>query len=87
MYNLAEGIVNKLSLNDIFNFASKNSVNLSQDEGEFILRFLKNNWYSLLKNQNIEVIDNYKNNFSPENFVKIKELVEYYKARYGKLFH
>ena len=34
----------------------------------------------------LEVIDNYKNNFSPENFVKIKELVEYYKARYGKLF-
>lgn len=86
MYNLVEDIVNKLSLNDIFNFASKNSVNLSLDEGEFILRFLKNNWYSLLKNQNIEVIDNYKNNFSPENFVKIKELVEYYKARYGKLF-
>lgn len=86
MYNLVEGIVNKLSLNDIFNFASKNSVNLSLDESEFILRFLKNNWYSLLKNQNIEVIDNYKNNFSPENFVKIKELVEYYKARYGKLF-
>lgn len=86
MYNLVEGIVNKLSLNDIFNFASKNSVNLSLDESKFILRFLKNNWYSLLKNQNIEVIDNYKNNFSPENFVKIKELVEYYKARYGKLF-
>lgn len=86
MYNLVEGIVNKLSLNDIFNFASKNSVNLSLDESQFILRFLKNNWYSLLKNQNIEVIDNYKNNFSPENFVKIKELVEYYKARYGKLF-
>lgn len=86
MYNLVEGIVNKLSLNDIFNFASKNSVNLSLDEGQFILRFLKNNWYSLLKNQNIEVIDNYKNNFSPENFVKIKKLVEYYKARYGKLF-
>lgn len=86
MYNLVEGIVNKLSLNDIFNFASKNSVNLSLDEGEFILRFLKNNWYSLLKKQNIEVIDNYKNNFSPENFAKIKELVEYYKTRYGKLF-
>lgn len=86
MYNLVEGIVNKLSLNDIFNFASKNSVNLSLDEGEFILRFLKNNWYSLLKNQNMEVIDNYKNNFSPENFAKIKELVEYYKTRYGKLF-
>lgn len=87
MYNLVEGIVNKLSLNDIFNFASKNSVNLSLDEGQFILRFLKNNWYSLLKNQNIEVIDNYKSNFSPENFAKIKELVEYYKTRYGKLFH
>lgn len=86
MYNLVEGIVNKLSLNDIFNFASKNSVNLSLDEGQFILRFLKNNWYSLLKNQNIEVIDNYKNNFCPENFAKIKELVEYYKTRYGKLF-
>ena len=86
MYNLVEGVVNKLSLNDIFSFASKNSVNLSQDEGEFILRFLKNNWYSLLKNQNIEVINNYKNNFSPENFQKIKELLEYYRTRYGRLF-
>lgn len=86
MYNLVEGVVNKLSLNDIFSFASKNSVNLSQDEGEFILRFLKNNWYSLLKNQNIEVINNYKNNFSPENFQKIKELLEYYRAHYGRLF-
>ena len=86
MYNLVEGVVNKLSLNDIFSFASKNSVNLSQDEGEFILRFLKNNWYSLLKNQNIEVINNYKNNFSPENCQKIKELLEYYRAHYGRLF-
>ena len=69
MYNLVEGIVNKLSLNDIFNFASKNSVNLSLDEGQFILRFLKNNWYSLLKNQNIEVIDDNYN--AEQNEVEI----------------
>ena len=87
LYNLVEGVVSKLSLNDIFNFANKNMINLSKDEGEFILHFLKNNWYSLLKNQNLEVLNNYQNNFSPENFSKIKELLEYYKTRYGKLFH
>lgn len=86
MYNLVEGVVNKLSLNDIFNFANKNSVNLSNDEANFILNFLKNNWYSLLKNQNIDILNNYKAHFSHENFLKIKELLEYYKSRYGRLF-
>ena len=86
MYNLVEGVVNKLSLNDIFNFAKKNSVNLSNEEASFILIFLKNNWYSLLKNQNIEIINSYKDNFSPNNFQRIKELLEFYKDRYGRLF-
>ena len=75
LYNLVEGVVNKLSLNDIFNFAKKNSVNLSNEEASFILNFLKNNWYSLLKNQNIEIINSYKDNFSPNNFQRIKELL------------
>ena len=86
MYSLVEGVVNKLSLNDVFSFAKKNSVNLSNDEANFILNFLKNNWYSLLKSQNIEILNNYKSNFSQENFGKIKGLLEYYKNRYGRLF-
>ena len=75
-----------LSLNDIFTFASKSNIKLSNEEAQFILSFLRSNWYSLLKNQDISILDKYKDNFSPENFKKIKDNLLLYKNKYGRLF-
>ena len=75
-----------LSLNDIFTFASKSNIKLSNEEAQFILSFLRSNWYSLLKNQDISILDKYKDNFSPENFRKIKDNLLLYKNKYGRLF-
>lgn len=86
LYNLVESTINKLSLNDIFTFASKSNINLSNEEAQFILSFLRSNWYSLLKNQDISILDKYKDNFSPENFKKIKDNLLLYKIKYGRLF-
>ena len=73
-------------LNDIFTFASKSNIKLSNEEAQFILSFLRSNWYSLLKNQDISILDKYKDNFSPENFRKIKDNLLLYKNKYGRLF-
>ena len=86
LYNLVESTINKLSLNDIFTFASKCNIKLSNEEAQFILSFLRSNWYSLLKNQDISILDKYKDNFSPENFRKIKDNLLLYKNKYGRLF-
>lgn len=86
LYNLVESTINKLSLNDIFNFASKSNINLSNEEAQFILNFLKANWYSLLKKQDISVLDKYKDNFSSDNFTKIRDNLLMYKNKYGRLF-
>ena len=86
LYNLVESAINKLSLNDIFTFANKSNINLSNAEAQFILRFLKSNWYSLLKSQDISIVDKYKDNFSPENFKKIRDNLLLYKKKYGRLF-
>lgn len=86
LYNLVESTINKLSLNDIFTFASNSNIKLSNEEAQFILSFLRSNWYSLLKNQDISILDKYKGNFSPENFRKIKDNLLLYKNKYGRLF-
>ncbi len=86
LYNLVESTINKLSLNDIFNFASKSNINLSNEEAQFILSFLKSNWYILLKKQDISVLDKYKDNFSSDNFTKIRDNLLMYKNKYGRLF-
>ncbi len=86
LYNLVESTINKLSLNDIFNFASKSNINLSNEEAQFILNFLKSNWYILLKKQDISVLDKYKDNFSSDNFTKIRDNLLMYKNKYGRLF-
>lgn len=75
-----------MSLNDIFRFANLKNVNLSNDEAIFILNFIKKNWLTLLKNQDISIIDKYKDNFSDDNYFKIKTTLIEYKNKYGKMF-
>lgn len=64
----------KLTIEDINNFAITKNANLSEDELKFTYEFLKKNWKEIIKNPNIFNIDRYKDKYSKENFVKIKQL-------------
>lgn len=64
----------KLTIEDINNFAISKNANLSEDELKFTYEFLKKNWKEIIKNPNIFNIDRYKDKYSKENFVKIKQL-------------
>jgi len=86
MYNLVSKYINKLSLNDIYNFAYIKNINLSNEEALFILDYLKNNYLSLLKNQDINIIDKYKDKFSYNNYLALKSILIEYKNKYGNLF-
>ena len=53
MYNIIERYMNKLSAQDIDNFARKNNIFLSNDELNFTFHFVKKNWQYLLNNPNV----------------------------------
>lgn len=82
MFNIIERYMEKLTIEDVNNFASKNHVYLNEEELNFTYIFVKKNWMTILKNPNLLNLDKYKEKFSEENFLKIQKLVKEYTMRY-----
>ncbi len=82
MFNMIERYMDKLTKEDVNNFAIKNDVHLSESELDFTYNFIKKNWEPVLANPNILNIERYKNNYSEENFAKIKKLLKEYAMKY-----
>lgn len=82
MFNIIERFMNKLTIDDVNNFAQKNEVFLSNEELEFTYAFVKKNWQTVLASPNSLNIERYQNMYSPENFEKIKKLIREYSIKY-----
>ncbi len=85
MYNLIKRYMNNLSIEEVNNFAIKNNVNLTEEELKFTYEFIKKNSEPILRNPNLLNLDRYKEQFSEENFIKIKKLTQFYYQKYGHL--
>ncbi len=85
MYNIIERYMNIIKKEDIQNFALKKNVQLSQEELDFTYLFIKKNWKEIIQNPAIFDIDRYKNNYSSENFPKIKQVYKEYFQKFGSL--
>ena len=83
MYDLISRFIERMNPEDIKNFATKQEIDLSDDEINFIYSFLKKNWQELLGNPNALIMSRYRNQFSPENYEKINSLVNFYRSRYS----
>lgn len=79
MNNLITSYVNKLKKEDIINFAHKNNLVVSDQEIDFVYSFIKNNHQEVLKNPNAFNLDLYKNQFSNDNYIFLKNLIDKYK--------
>ena len=64
-----------MSIDDINNFAKNNNIYLSNNELEFIYKYIKNNYLKLIENPNDFSLINYKDNFSNDNYIKINNLI------------
>lgn len=84
MYNLISRYMNKITIDDVNNFAIKKNIILSDAELEFIYVFIKKNWNQILSNPGSLDIDRYKKKFSEENFLKIKNIINEYYSKYHK---
>lgn len=81
MKGLIKNYVDKLTIDKLKEFALKNDIYLSENEFEYLLDLIKNNFDDILVQEN-KYLDLVKENVNPEAFVKIKELFLYYKNRY-----
>ena len=86
MKGLIKNYIDKLTTQNLSEFAVKNDIELSASELEYLLNLVKNNFDDILVNED-KYLDLVEKNINPTAFIKIKELYLYYKNRYkGYLF-
>ncbi len=83
MYSIIEKYMNKLTVDDVNNFALSKNCSLSEEELNFTFIFIKKNWRDIISNPNVFDINRYKNKYSPENFEKVKKIYTEYFQRYS----
>lgn len=76
--------MNKLTIEDVNNFALKKNIILSESELTFTYEFIKKNWDKILSNPNLLNLNRYKNMYSEENFEKISEVFKEYYSKYRR---
>ena len=73
-----------MTINDVNNFAISKGVNLNNEELQFTYEFIKKNYKTILGNPSLLNLDLYKNKFSPENFEKVKKILNEYYTKYQR---
>lgn len=83
MYNVIQKYMQNLTIDKLNMLCNKNNVFMSSDELSFSYNFIMKNWEIILSNPQSFNIDKYKDNFTSENFIKIKNLYKYFYAKYS----
>ena len=78
---LISSYINKLSINDINDFAIKNNIVLKENEDKIIYDFVKNNWKEVYKGNTLKELYKIKGKVSNDTFNVILELYNKYKDR------
>lgn len=82
MNSLIKQYINKITINNINDFAIKNNIILSKKELDIFYDIIKNHYENILSNE--KDIKNYlKQNITKENYEKVIPLYESYKEKYS----
>lgn len=84
MFGIINSYMDKMTKDDVNNFAIKKNVFLSPEELDFTYLFIKKNGKSLIQNPSLFNIDRYKDKYSAENFTKIKKVYQEYFQKYSQ---
>ena len=86
MKSLLKNYIDLLTTDKLKSFAIKNDINLTDNELDYILNLVKENYDDILVNED-KYLNDIKNKIKEEEFIKISNLYTYYKNRYkGYLF-
>jgi hypothetical protein len=83
MYNFIELYINKMTKDDINNFALTKDIHLSESELDFTYNFIKKNYKDYLGNPKLLDLNRYQSYYSKENFSKITKVYNEYTQRYA----
>lgn len=73
--------IDKLTIQDVKNFANSNNVILNQEQLIYVYDLIKNNWKQVLNNDTY-ALNKVKEKFDDETYVKIEKLYYEYKKKY-----
>lgn len=86
MKSLIKNYIELLTVEKLNDFGIKNNILLTNNELEFLLSLVKENYEDILDNED-KYLNILKENFSEDKYIKIKDLFLYYKNKYkGYLF-
>ncbi len=74
--------VNRMTLDDVNNFALKNGINLKDTEVKIIYDHIKNNWRTIVFGNPRGILDDLKEKLDSTSYQKIESLYIYFKNRY-----
>lgn len=80
---LISNYINKLSVNDILSFASKNNIILSNNEANIIYNYIVENWYILLHNNPTPIFNKLKKEISNDTYNICIKLYNEYHQKYS----
>ena len=81
MKGLIKNYIDKLTIQNLSEFALKNNINLTNNQLEYLLKLAKENFDDILVNEE-KYLKLIQDNINPNEFEKIKNLFLYYKNRY-----
>lgn len=80
-----EKCVKKMSINDVYKFAKKNNIELTDNEANVIFEAIKEDWETLVFGNHNVILDKNKNKLNENLIKKIEELIVAYKNKYSEL--
>lgn len=79
---LIKNYINKLTINDINNFAYQNGILLNEYELDYVYKLIKNNWYILIYGDATNIFNELKSKVNNETYTKIERLYKNYKEKF-----
>lgn len=79
---LIKRYVDKITINDVYNFALKEDIKLSDNEANLIYCYIKNNWKEIIFDDYKPIFEKAKPNLNNETYLKIEELIIKFKNKY-----
>lgn len=73
--------IDKLTIQDIKNFANSNNINLNDEQLYYIFNLIKNDWKQIL-NSDTYTLNKVKEKFDNKTYNKIEKLYYEYKKKY-----
>lgn len=84
MEYLIKEYIKKISIEDIKNFANKKNINITEKEAIILYTYAKNHYQDFLSGKEEQLINELKNNLSPNTFKEAYRLYLEYKIKYLK---